>query len=59
MSSTRPYTDPFEVLGLPPSASNEEVKRAFRALALVSSKCSQRGCAAAAPLVFAAPCGST
>ncbi|PSC69400.1 Pleiotropic drug resistance 1 [Micractinium conductrix] len=34
MSSTRPYTDPFEVLGLPPSASNEEVKRAFRALAL-------------------------
>lgn len=34
MSSNRAYTDPFEVLGLPSSASRDDVKRAFRQLAL-------------------------
>ncbi|KAL4449471.1 hypothetical protein ABPG77_007115 [Micractinium sp. CCAP 211/92] len=32
--SNRPYTDPFGVLGLTPTASREEVKSAFRRLAL-------------------------
>lgn len=32
--TNRAYTDPFEVLGLPPTASREEVKGAFRRLAL-------------------------
>lgn len=32
--SNRPYTNPFGVLGLPPTASREEVKSAFRRLAL-------------------------
>ncbi|KAI7843048.1 hypothetical protein COHA_003222 [Chlorella ohadii] len=34
MESTRAYTDPFSVLGLPSTASREEVKAAFRRLAL-------------------------
>lgn len=32
--ANRPFTDPFAVLGLPPTASREDVKRAFRLLAL-------------------------
>lgn len=34
MESNRAYTDPFSVLGLPPTASREDVKAAFRRLAL-------------------------
>lgn len=32
--ANRPFTDPFAVLGLPPTASREDVKRAFRLMAL-------------------------
>ncbi|PRW60703.1 Pleiotropic drug resistance 1 [Chlorella sorokiniana] len=34
MESNRAYTDPLSVLGLPPTASREDVKAAFRRLAL-------------------------
>lgn len=34
MAANRAFTDPFEVLGLPPTASKADVKAAFRRLAL-------------------------
>ena len=34
--SNLPYTDPWAVLGLPPNASREEVKAAFRRAALAT-----------------------
>lgn len=43
MQTARAAPDPFEVLGVEPSADEKEVKRAYRKLALRCARTPQRG----------------